>query len=258
MIPEPTPRERRSIRTAIVVIPTYNERETLGELVETLLALPLDVALSVLIVDDNSPDGTGDVADALAAHDPDHVHVLHRQTKAGLGRAYIAGFDAALRSQPDCVVEMDADGSHDPRELAHLLRAADDADLIVGSRYTAGGGITNWNLPRRLISRYGNWYARTVLGVRLADLTTGYKCFRREVLEHIAYARAQSIGYNFQIELTYRAIKDGFTVREVPIQFAERQVGKSKFRMGIILESFFRVLALRMEYAGRGTRTRGR
>ncbi|HLT30824.1 MAG TPA: polyprenol monophosphomannose synthase [Myxococcaceae bacterium] len=230
---------------ALVCIPTYNERGNLEPIVRAVLAA--DPRVDVLVVDDASPDGTGEVADALAAGSP-RVHVLHRAAKEGLGRAYLAAFRWALNAGYAFILEMDADFSHDPRHLPRLLDAAGDrADLVLGSRYVEGGGTVNWGLLRRLVSRGGSLYARSVLQVPVRDLTGGYKCFRREVLEAIDLASIRSRGYAFQIELTYRAIQLGFRVLELPITFEDRRVGESKMSRGIFLEALFGVLRLRMQ-----------
>lgn len=227
-----------------VVIPTYNERDTLSTLVEQLLALPRS-DLNVLVVDDGSPDGTGTLADDLARRHPERVAVLHRPRKEGLGRAYIAGFDRARADGADVIVEMDGDLSHDPAELPRLLDATAHADVVLGSRYVQGGSVVNWDMRRRAISRLGNWYARLVLAMPVHDLTSGYKAFRREVLDAVNYHRAHSIGYNFQIELTVLAARRGFRIVEIPIRFTERRAGRSKFQKRMMLESFWKILLLR-------------
>jgi dolichol-phosphate mannosyltransferase len=231
---------------AWLVLPTYNEAENLERIVRA--ALPqLASGVSephILIVDDGSPDGTGQIADRLAA-ELQEVEVLHRTAKEGLGRAYLAGFERALGSGADLVLEMDADFSHDPRDLPRLIEAAADADLVLGSRYVPGGGVTDWGLFRRALSRGGSWYARVVLGVPVRDLTGGFKCFRRETLEGIDYRDTHADGYGFQIELTYRAIKAGFRVKEVPIVFRDRTEGTSKMSPRIAVEAVWKVPALR-------------
>ena len=224
-----------------MVLPTYNEAGNLERIVRAVLKHDVQV----LVVDDNSPDGTGAIADRLAA-ELDSVHVLHRPRKGGLGRAYVAGFEHALSAGADLVIEMDADFSHDPADLPALIAAAGDADLVLGSRYVAGGGIVDWGALRRVVSRAGSFYARAVLGVPVRDLTGGFKCFRREVLETIAPADLDANGYAFQIELTYRAIRAGFRVVELPIVFRDRAVGRSKMTPGIAFEAVWRVLALRL------------
>jgi dolichol-phosphate mannosyltransferase len=234
-----------------VVMPTYNEaanidgvvRATVGEL-ERLA--PEDHAL--LVVDDSSPDGTGDIADALARELP-AVRVLHRTTKTGLGHAYLAGFARALSEGAELLIEMDADFSHDPRYLRDLLAAAETADLVLGSRYVPGGGVENWGLVRRLISRGGGIYARLILGVGIHDLTGGFKCIRRQVLESIDLQSVRAEGYVFQIEVTYRAIRAGFRVVEVPIVFRDRTSGSSKMSSRIALEAMLSVPTLRRHAA---------
>jgi dolichol-phosphate mannosyltransferase len=225
---------------ACVVLPTYNERENVPRIVPAILAA--SPAVDVLVVDDNSPDGTGKLADDLAARDP-RVRVLHRNRKEGLGRAYLAGFADALGAGYGRILEMDADFSHDPGRLPVLLGT--DADLVLGSRYVPGGGTVNWGLARRLLSRGGSLYARAVLGVPVRDLTGGFKCFRRRVLEDLDLGSVQSNGYAFQIELTYRTIRRGFKVVEVPITFIDRRVGKSKMSRAIVAEALWMVWKIR-------------
>jgi dolichol-phosphate mannosyltransferase len=229
---------------AWLILPTYNEAENIDRIVRA--ALPsLASAVDdphILIVDDGSPDGTGQIADGLASEFAE-VEVLHRTAKEGLGRAYLAGFERALASGADLVLEMDSDFSHDPADLPRLIAA--DADLVLGSRYVPGGGVTDWGLFRRLLSRGGSWYARVVLGIPVRDLTGGFKCFKRATLEGIDYAKTHAEGYGFQIELTYRAIKAGYQVREVPIVFRDRQAGTSKMSPRIALEAVWKVPALR-------------
>jgi dolichol-phosphate mannosyltransferase len=236
-----------------VVLPTYNEAANLARVVAAVRATVPGV--HVLVVDDASPDGTGALADELAASHPE-VEVLHRPRKAGLGRAYVAGFAHALEAGAATVVEMDADLSHDPADLPRLLaRIADGADLALGSRYVAGGGIRNWGALRRGVSRLGCEYARHVLGVRVRDLTGGYKCFRAATLEAIDYASVRSQGYAFQVELTHRALQLGLRVEEVPIVFSEREHGDSKMSARIALEAAWLVPALRLrrrQWSGSG------
>ena len=237
-----------------VVLPTYNERENLEPLVTAVRSV-LDGCApdhTVLIVDDASPDGTGELADELAARDP-RVRVLHRPRKDGLGQAYLAGFDVALAEGAELLVEMDADFSHDPSYLPALIGAARNADLVLGSRYVAGGGIRNWGRLRTFVSRGGCWYARMVLGLDVRDLTGGFKCFRRAVLEALDLRAIRSQGYAFQVELTYRALQLGFRVREVPIVFADRRVGQSKMSRRIVLEAIWMIPALRMRPVPAGT-----
>jgi dolichol-phosphate mannosyltransferase len=232
--------------SAWLVLPTYNEAENIEGIVRA--ALPrLTSAVDdphILIVDDGSPDGTGQIADRLA-EELAPVEVLHRTAKEGLGRAYLAGFERALGAGADLVMEMDSDFSHDPADLPRLIAAAADADLVLGSRYVRGGGVTDWGLFRRLLSRGGSWYARMVLRVPVRDLTGGFKCFRREALEGIDYRNTHAEGYGFQIELTYRTIKAGYRVVEVPIVFRDREVGTSKMNARIALEAVWKVPALR-------------
>ncbi len=227
---------------ACVVLPTYDERENLPAIVPAILASSPE--LDVLVVDDDSPDGTGALADELAVREP-RVRVLHRARKEGLGRAYLAGFEVALRAGYGRILEMDADFSHEPERLPALLDASHEADLVLGSRYVPGGGTRNWGLGRRLLSRGGSVYARTILGVGVHDLTGGFKCFRREVLERIDLPTVTSAGYAFQIELTWRALRAGFRVVEVPIVFAERRVGQSKMSRAIVLEALWKVWLIR-------------
>ncbi|OHA13498.1 MAG: dolichyl-phosphate beta-D-mannosyltransferase [Candidatus Tagabacteria bacterium RIFCSPLOWO2_01_FULL_39_11] len=226
-----------------LVIPTYNERQNIEKLLALILALKIE-GLSVLVVDDNSPDGTGQLA-AKISQTNSRVKILSQAQKGGLGPAYRAGFRAALAAGADYVFEMDADLSHDPKYIPEFLKAISQADLVLGSRYVAGGGVSNWNFSRRLISRFGNVYARLVLGLPFRDLTGGFKCYRRAVLEKIDLDHLSSVGYNFQIETTYRAYQQGFRIIEIPIVFSERAEGQSKFSLKIILESFWQVLLLR-------------
>lgn len=232
-----------------LVLPTYNEAENVAPIVAATLA-KLPASGRVLIVDDGSPDGTGEIADRLAA-EQERVEVLHRPRKEGLGPAYIAGFRRALAGGAGLIVEMDADFSHEPAYLPRLLEGAERADLVIGSRYVAGGGVGDWGAVRRAISRGGSAYARLVLGVGVHDLTGGFKCFRREVLEAIDLDAVRSRGYAFQVELTYRAIQRGFSVEEVPIVFRDRRVGASKMDRSIFLEAIWRVPLLRFGNMGR-------
>ncbi len=229
-------------RKALVCLPTYDERENLAPMVEAILARA--PAVEILVIDDNSPDGTGRLADEIAAREP-RVHVLHRQGKEGLGKAYLAGFAWALARHYGLVLEMDCDFSHDPGHLPAMLAAATDHDLVLGSRYVAGGGTVNWGLGRQLISRGGSLYARTILGLSVRDLTGGFKCFRREVLEGIDLPTVQCTGYAFQIELTYRAARRGFRIQEIPITFVDRRVGHSKMSRRIVLEAVRKVWSIR-------------
>jgi dolichol-phosphate mannosyltransferase len=232
---------------AWLILPTYNEAENVDAVVRAALEQLATTGLehTVLVVDDGSPDGTGRIADRLA-EEHDAVRVLHRARKEGLGRAYLAGFDLALSEGAELLIEMDADFSHDPADLPRLIAAADEADLVLGSRYVAGGGVENWGARRRLLSRGGSWYARALLRVPVRDLTGGFKCFHRRVLETLDLNGVQADGYGFQIELTYRAIQAGFSVREIPILFRERREGHSKMTPWIALEAVWKVPALRL------------
>jgi dolichol-phosphate mannosyltransferase len=232
---------------AVVCVPTYNEAENLEPLVRALAGV-LDTTVDrVLVVDDGSPDGTGAVADRLA-EELAWVEVLHRKCKEGIGRAYQAAFPRALATSARYVLEMDCDFSHDPADVPRLVAACEGgADLALGSRYVAGGGTANWSLLRRAISRGGSLYARIILGVGVNDLTGGFKCFRRELLEAIDLGAVHANGYAFQIEMTYRALRQGFRVVEVPIRFVDRVVGGSKMSRGIVLEAIWKVPALRVQ-----------
>jgi dolichol-phosphate mannosyltransferase len=229
-------------RPALVCLPTYDEKDNVVPMVEAILAATPEV--DVLVIDDNSPDGTGRLADGIAAREP-RVHVLHRAGKQGLGKAYLAGFAWALDRGYRLVLEMDADFSHDPAYLPGMLEAAREADLVLGSRNVPGGGTRNWGVGRKLISRGGSLYARTILGIPVRDLTGGFKCFRREVLEAIDLPTVECTGYAFQIELTYRALRKGFRVKEIPIVFVDRRVGHSKMSRRIVLEALRKVWSIR-------------
>jgi len=233
-----------------LILPTYNEAENIELLASRaaeVLAEASPDGFRVLIVDDGSPDGTGQLADALAS-EHEQIEVLHRTTRAGLGPAYLAGFKHALDGGAGFVMEMDSDFSHDPRDLARLLKAVRDegADLALGSRYVSGGGIEDWSLQRRVISRGGSLYARTILGLPINDLTGGFKAFRAEVLRAIDLPSVESVGYAFQIELTYRTVKRGFKVVEVPIVFRDRVAGTSKMSWNITAEAAWLVPAMRL------------
>ncbi|MEA2366997.1 MAG: dolichol-phosphate mannosyltransferase [Thermoleophilaceae bacterium] len=232
---------------AWLILPTYNEAENVAAIVRASLAQLATTGLehTVLVVDDGSPDGTGQIADRLAEELP-NLRVLHREAKQGLGRAYLAGFQVALDGGADLILEMDADFSHDPADLPRLIAAAGAADLVLGSRYVPGGGVENWGATRRFLSRGGSWYARMLLGVAVRDLTGGFKCFNRRVLEQIDLSGVHADGYGFQIELTYMAIEAGFTVAEVPILFRERREGRSKMTARIAVEAVWKVPALRL------------
>ena len=227
-----------------VCLPTYNERENLEPMVDRLGEVLGEDGI-VLVIDDNSPDGTGKIADRLAAERV-RVHVLHRARKEGLGPAYLDGFRKALELGADLIFELDCDFSHDPADVPRLAAAAADVDLVIGSRYVPGGGTRNWGLLRRFISRGGSLYAQLILGVPVRDLTGGFKCYRRTVLETIDLDAIDSKGYAFQIETTYRTIKAGFRVVEVPIVFTDREVGGSKMSKAIVLEAVWKVPALRL------------
>ncbi|MCA9660215.1 MAG: polyprenol monophosphomannose synthase [Myxococcales bacterium] len=243
----------------LVLLPTYNERENLAAIVAAIHAARPE--LDILVIDDASPDGTGALADAIATADA-RVLVLHRQGKEGLGRAYLDGFARALASPKGYthLIQMDADFSHDPAHLDAMLEAArDGADVVVGSRYVAGGRTVGWSRRRRLLSRAGGTYARAVLGVGVRDLTAGFVCYRRGVLEALDLAGVEASGYGFQIEMKYRSVRAGFTVVEVPIAFPDRQHGTSKMSLGIMVEALGLVWRLRWRDRGatRGTRARG-
>jgi dolichol-phosphate mannosyltransferase len=243
-------------KAAWLILPTFNEAENIEPLVDVALGVlgrAAPGAHRIVIVDDSSPDGTGEIADRLAVtHDA--VEVLHRSAREGLGPAYLAGFARALDGGAAYVIEMDSDFSHDPADISRLLASARTADLVLGSRYVAGGGVSDWGVGRQLVSRGGSLYARLVLGVKLRDLTGGFKCFRREVLEAIDLPSVRSRGYAFQVELTYRAVRAGFTVVEVPIVFRERIRGESKMTWRIASEAALLVPRLRF---GREARISG-
>jgi dolichol-phosphate mannosyltransferase len=230
---------------ATVCLPTYNERENLPRMIEAL-SLVLREGDRVLVIDDNSPDGTGDLADGLAAQHP-FVDVLHRAQKEGLGRAYIAGFQHVLSGDAELVLEMDCDFSHDPQDVPRLIEAAEEgADLVLGSRYVPGGSTRNWGIVRRLISRGGSVYTALFLQMGVKDPTGGFKCFRRPVLERLDLDGITPRGYAFQIETTYRVKRAGFNVVEIPITFADREVGQSKMSRSVVLEAIWRVPLLRL------------
>ncbi len=227
-------------RRTLVIIPTYNERENLPLIVGRVRKARPDV--HILVVDDGSPDGTGRLADEMADAEPDRIHVMHRTTKDGLGAAYLAAFDWGLERGYAVLVEMDADGSHAPEQLYRLLDAIDNgADLTIGSRYVEGGTVRNWPMRRMVLSKSANTYARVLLGVGIHDITAGYRAYRREVLEKIDLATVDSRGYCFQVDLTWRAITNGFTVVEVPITFTERELGVSKMSGSNIREAMVKV-----------------
>jgi dolichol-phosphate mannosyltransferase len=229
--------------SGLVVVPTYNEAENIPHLLPRILD---DSRLSVLVVDDGSPDGTGGLVAEMAARD-DRIYLVERAGKQGLGTAYIAGFRYALERGADYIFEMDADFSHDPRYLPDLLHAAETAyDLVIGSRYVPGGGTTDWGIIRQMISRGGNIYARLILGMSLADLTGGFRCYRRRALESIDLGRIRSNGYSFQIEMAYRVHQAGLRVGEIPIVFPDRRVGASKMSKQIVAEALINVVKLRL------------
>jgi dolichol-phosphate mannosyltransferase len=232
---------------AWLILPTYNEAENIDALVRAAHTRleSTGVGHTILVVDDRSPDGTGEIADRLAA-ELAPVRVLHRPRKEGLGRAYLAGFAMAMAVDAELILEMDSDFSHDPADLPRLIAASEAADLVLGSRYVPGGGVREWGRLRRLLSRGGSAYARILLGVPVRDLTGGFKCFHRGVLEAIDLEHVHADGYGFQIELTYKAVKAGFTVAEVPILFRERRVGSSKMNARIALEAVWKVPTLRL------------
>ncbi len=231
---------------AIVVIPTYNERENLERLVEKIQCHAND--LHILIVDDNSPDGTGDIADELSRKYPSKLFVLHREKKEGLGRAYVAGFKHVLTKDYEIILQMDADLSHNPSYIPSFLQQVRDCDLVLGSRYLRGISVVNWDFKRLILSKVASKYVRLITGMPFTDTTGGFKCWRRETLESIGLEALFSIGYLFIVETTYRAYRKGFKVIEVPIIFIERDLGRSKISWAIIWESFWGVLKLRLKY----------
>jgi dolichol-phosphate mannosyltransferase len=227
----------------LVIIPTYNESENIRRIVP--LVLEKDPSINVLIVDDNSPDGTGRIADEIAKEN-DRIFVIHRQNKSGLGTAYITGFKFALGKSYDLVFEMDCDFSHDPKYIPDFLETARDADLVLGSRYISGVNVINWPMSRLLLSYYANVYSRIVTGLPVKDATGGFKCFRRKVLEAIDLDKVKSNGYSFQIEMSFRAWKKGFKIKEIPIVFEDRKVGQSKMSKKIVREAIWMVWRLRL------------
>jgi dolichol-phosphate mannosyltransferase len=233
---------------ALIIVPTYNEAENVRGIAERLLeALP---AADVLFVDDNSPDGTGAIIDEMVAENP-RVHAMHRAGKLGLGTAYVEGFAWGLARDYKYLFEMDADGSHDPKYLPQMLALAEDgADVVVGSRNVPGGGTVNWGVGRQLLSKGGSFYARTILGIDVRDVTAGFVCWRREVLENLDLPTVDSNGYSFQIEMKYRALKRGYRIVETPIVFVDRRVGQSKMSRAIVAEALLKVWALRFRGPG--------
>jgi dolichol-phosphate mannosyltransferase len=246
MVPYPQVIEEAVSARSLVILPTYNERENLERIVAAVLDQGPD--FEVLVVDDNSPDGTGEIANALSAARPDRIHVLHRQGKLGLGTAYLLGFDWALARGYDFIFEMDSDFSHDPADLRRLRQAVQrGADVAVGSRWVAGGGTRNWSFLRTFISRGGSIYARLILGIPVNDLTSGFKCFSRHVLERLELQTVRSNGYAFQVEMNFRCFRQGYRIAEVPITFVDRRVGKSKMGGHIVVEAMLVVLGLRLQ-----------
>jgi dolichol-phosphate mannosyltransferase len=231
-----------ALMRATVCLPTYNERENVERMVRSLAPL----GVHILVIDDSSPDGTGELADGLA-QELDNVSVLHRPRKEGLGPAYLAGFRWALDEGADLILEMDCDFSHNPADVPRLLAAAEEADLVLASRYVEGGGTENWGLMRRVVSRGGSLYAQMLLGARVRDLTGGFKCYRRAVVEALPLDEIHSKGYAFQIETTYRALRKGFRVLEVPITFVDRLEGGSKMSKAIVVEAVWKVPLLRVQ-----------
>ncbi len=229
---------------ALIIFPTYNEKDNIQKIVHAVL--PLDLRINVLIVDDNSPDGTGELADRLAA-EHDRVNVMHREKKEGLGKAYLAGFRWAIECKYDFIMEMDADFSHGPEYIKDFLREIQNNDLVIGSRYISGVNVINWPMARLLLSYYANVYTRVITGLPLRDGTGGFKCFRREVLEAINLDDVQSSGYSFQIEMSMRAWKKGFRIKEIPIVFVDRVAGSSKMSKKIMREAIWMVWALRLK-----------
>ena len=243
-VPEETRMDKRG--RALVVLPTYEEAENLAGIVPLILAA--DDRIDILIVDDASPDGTGEIADRIAEREP-RVGVLHREGKQGLGSAYLTGFQIGLERGYEWLIEMDADFSHDPRYLPEMLAAASgEADLVIGSRYVRGVNVINWPMSRLLLSWFANKYAHWITGLPLKDATSGFKCFRREVLEAIDFDKVGSTGYTFQIEMDYRAWKKGFRLKEIPIVFTDRAEGQSKMSGSIVREAVWRVWALRLKH----------
>jgi len=230
-------------KRALIIFPTYNEKENIEIIIPDVLER--DPRINVLVVDDNSPDGTGEIADRMAAEDS-RINVLHRQNKEGLGRAYIAGFKWAIEHKFDYIFEMDADYSHDPKFVPHFLKEIEDNDLVLGSRYISGVNVINWPMKRLLLSYYANVYTRIVTGLPVRDGTGGFKCFRREVLEALDLDAVRSNGYIFQIEVSLRVWKKGFSIKEIPIIFVDRERGTSKMSKDIVREAIWKVWYLRL------------
>lgn len=229
---------------ALIIFPTYNEKDNIEKIVHAVL--PLDPRIHVLIVDDNSPDGTGKIADKLSAAE-EKVNVLHREEKQGLGKAYIAGFKWAIENQYDFIFEMDADFSHGPEYIKDFLREIQNNDLVLGSRYISGVNVINWPMSRLLLSYYANVYTRIITGLPIRDATGGFKCFRREVLENVDMDKVKASGYSFQIEMTMRAWKKGYRIKEIPIIFVDRIAGSSKMSKKIMREAIWMVWLLRIK-----------
>ena len=229
---------------SLIIVPTYNELENIKRLLPELMAMGPDVR--VLVVDDNSPDGTGKLADEMAAEN-ERISVLHRPEKLGLGSAYVAGFRYAVQQDVDCVFEMDADFSHDPAMIPKFIEEIAACDVVIGSRYISGINVVNWPMSRLLLSYFANIYTRVVTGMTIRDTTSGFKCFRREVLEHIDLDRVRSDGYAFQIEMNFRCWRKGYRVREIPIIFVDRRSGTSKLSRGVINEAVWIVWWLRLQ-----------
>lgn len=229
---------------SLIIVPTYNELENIRRLLPELMALSPDIR--VLVVDDNSPDGTGKLADELAAEN-ERISVLHRPEKLGLGSAYVAGFKYAIQQDVDCVFEMDADFSHDPAMIPRFIEEIASCDVVIGSRYISGINVVNWPMSRLLLSYFANIYTRVVTGMTIRDTTSGFKCFRREVLEHIDLDSVRSDGYAFQIEMNFRCWRKGYRVREIPIIFVDRRSGTSKLSRGVINEAVWIVWWLRLQ-----------
>ena len=229
---------------SLIIVPTYNEIENIQRLLPELMALDPDIR--VLVVDDNSPDGTGKLADELAAEN-ERISVLHRPEKMGLGSAYVAGFRHAIQQDVDCVFEMDADFSHDPAMIPRFIEEIASCDVVIGSRYISGINVVNWPMSRLLLSYFANIYTRVVTGMTIRDTTSGFKCFRREVLEHIDLDNVRSDGYAFQIEMNFRCWRKGYRMREIPIIFVDRRSGTSKLSQGVINEAVWIVWWLRLQ-----------
>ncbi|TLP93708.1 polyprenol monophosphomannose synthase [Nesterenkonia salmonea] len=240
---------------SLTIIPTYNEIDSLPTIVDRLRAAVPET--DVLIVDDNSPDGTGELAEQMSSAD-EKIHVLHRVKKDGLGGAYIAGFTWGLGREYDTFVELDADGSHQPEQLPDLLAAINEADLVIGSRWVPGGSVVNWPLHRELISRAGSLYSRTLLGLRVRDITAGFRVFRRSTLEEIDLTSIESVGYGFQVDMTFRVARLGKTIKEVPITFVERTVGESKMSGNIVVEAVLNVTKWGLSARAKALATRAR